>query len=92
MKNTFAKSRPKENPYEIWRSCPHFPPCPVDDSNIAGGDWEWHVLKKWQIKDDKPYARWFCLVKSPYVYPSFDMGDTYVSEIKTHAELIKVNP
>lgn len=69
MKNPCAKMRPPENPYEIWK-------------NNSG--WEWHVLKKWQIDDNKPYARWFCLVKSPFV-PEGEMGDVYVSEIKGNA-------
>lgn len=68
MKNLCAKTRPVENPYEIW----------------VAGDWEWHVLKKWQVNDDKPYARWFCLVKSPFV-PGGEMGDVYVADIKSNA-------
>ncbi len=39
----------------------------------------WHVLKKWQVNDDEPYARWFCLV------PEGEMGDVYVQEIKSSA-------
>ena len=50
MKNQFAKTRPKENPYEVWE---------------ANG-WTWNVLKKWQVDDEKPYTRWFCFVTSPY--------------------------
>lgn len=88
MPNPYAKSRPVTNPYEIWRFCPHTPTCPIDNSDIRGGDWEWHVLKKRQIDDDKPYARWFCNVKSPF---ATEMGDTYVSDIKGVATLIKTN-
>lgn len=91
MPNPYNKIRPNNNPYEIWRNCSHNPKCTVDNSDIKGGDWEWHVLKKWQIDDSKPYARWFCLVKSPFTFPNYDMGDTYVSEIKRYAELIKTN-
>ena len=69
MKNTQAKRRAKNDPYEIW-------------ANTQG--WEWHVLKKWQADDDKPYARWFCLVKSPFV-PDGEMGDVYVQEVKQYA-------
>lgn len=47
--NLCLKTRPKDNPYEIWVS----------------GDWKWAVLKKWQANDDKPYGRWFCFVTSP---------------------------
>jgi hypothetical protein len=57
--------RKEDNPYEIWEY----------------GDWKWKVLKKWQKDDNKPYARWFCKVYSPFV-PDGEMGDVYVHEIK----------
>jgi hypothetical protein len=80
MKNPYAKTRPKDNPYEVWQSLP-----------IDSGVWTWNVLKKWQIDDNKPYARWFCFVTSPIV-PEGEYGDVYVSEIKSYATLVKVNP
>jgi hypothetical protein len=67
-KNKCGKTRKVEDPYEIWRA----------------GDWEWRVLKKYQSEENEtknPYARWFCAVKSPYTYGSFDMGDTYIRDI-----------
>lgn len=70
MKNTCAKMRKKDNPYEIWK-------------NDSG--WEWRVLKKWQVDDNKPYARWMCAVSSPATYGSYDFGDVYVQEIKSQA-------
>jgi len=70
MKNLCLKERKIEDPYEIWR-------------NSSG--WEWRVLKKWQADDNKPYARWFCAVKSPFTFGSYDLGDVYVSEIKNNA-------
>lgn len=70
MKNPCGKMRPKTNPYEVWES--------------VGGTWRWEVLKKWQVDDDKPYARWFCNVISPFC-PDGEMGDVYVSEIKGQA-------
>ena len=70
-KNLCAKTRPKSDPYETW----------------VAGDWTWQVLKKWQTDDDKPYARWFCNVITPYV-PEGEMGDVYVSEIKKNARRI----
>ena len=73
--NPFAKTRPVTNPYEVWAS---------------KDGWEWHVLKKWQVDDSKPYARWFCLVKSPFV-PEGEMGDVYVTEIKAYASLVQTN-
>lgn len=50
MKNLCAKTRLKDNPYEVW---------------VADG-WTWKVLKKWQADDSKPYGRWFCFVTSPF--------------------------
>ena len=49
MKNECLKTRPKDQPYEVWQA----------------GTWTWYVLKKWQADDDKPYARWFCNVVTP---------------------------
>lgn len=72
-KNLCAKTRKPDDPYEIWAS--------------SDGSWEWHVLKKWQIDDDKPYGRWFCKVYTPIV-PNGEMGDVYVKEIKQFARLI----
>lgn len=65
-KNPWAKVRPKENPYETW---------------ITPSGWTWKVLKKWQADDNKPFARWFCFVTSPYC-PDGEYGDVYVSDIK----------
>ncbi len=71
QKNLCLKERKVEEPYEIWRT--------------PDGSWEWRVLKKWQLDDNKPYARWFCAVKSPFTYGSFEIGDVYVKDIKEHA-------
>ncbi len=70
MKNLCAKTRPESDPYETWIS--------------ADGSWKWLVLKKWQADDNKPYARWFCKVSSPFV-PEGELGDVYVSEIWANA-------
>lgn len=70
-KNEYLKERKIDDPYEIWQS--------------PDGSWEWRVLKKWQVDDDKPYARWFCGVKSPFTYDDFELGDVYVNEIKRFA-------
>lgn len=72
----YRKTRPIDNPYEIWQT--------------ADGQWEWRVLKKWQVDDDKPFARWFCAVTSPFVAPGYEYGDVYVQEIKSVARLVKV--
>lgn len=76
MKNPCGKTRPVENPYEIYRS--HLLP-----------GWEWRVLKKYQTPEkekDNPYARWFCAVKSPMTYGSWEYGDTYVRDILDEAQ------
>lgn len=72
MKNECLKTRPVNNPYEVWKS---------DDG------WTWKVLKKCQADDNKPFARWFCFVTSPS-YPTGEMGDVYVSEIKKQAKKV----
>ena len=71
-KNPCLKERKSNDPYEVW-------------ANTSG--WEWHVLKKWQANDDKPYARWFCNVVTPFV-PGGEMGDCYVKDIKAQARRI----
>ena len=75
MKNECLKERKTENPYEIWVS--------------RDATWQWRVLKKWQVDDNKLYARWFCAVKSPFTHGTFEIGDVYVKEIKENA--IKLN-
>ena len=74
MKNKCGKTRKIDNPYEIWGG----------KVNLGGENFnfEWRVLKKWQVDDNKPFARWFCAVKSEATYGSYDYGDVYVSEIK----------
>lgn len=72
MKNECGKTRPVENPYEIW---------------TAPG-WEWRVLKKYQAPDKEiknVYARWLCAVKSPHTFGSWEYGDAYVKEVTDYA-------
>jgi len=71
-KNLCAKTVKRADAYEVWQA----------------GDWTWYVLKKWQVDDDAPYARWFCDVVTPIV-PQGEMGDVYVAEIKRNARRIK---
>lgn len=68
VKNEMAKKRPVDNPYEIWKS--------------ANGEWEWRVLKKWQADDFKQYARWYCAVKSPHTFGSWEYGDVYAADVR----------
>jgi len=64
----------RDKAYEIWKS--------------FDGTWTWYVLKKWQKDDNKPNARWFCDVVTP-ICPNGEMGDVYVSEIKSQAKKVK---
>jgi hypothetical protein len=73
-KNLCGKMRNVNEPYEVW-------------VNHAAG-WEWRVLKKYKNEDGEkkdPYARWFCAVKSPATFNSYDLGDVYVQEVKRNA-------
>lgn len=70
-KNLCNKIREVNNPYEVW----------VGFGNFAG--WEWRVLKKYQSPEKEaqnPFARWFCAVKSPFTYGSWEMGDSYCND------------
>jgi hypothetical protein len=68
MTNPYGKTRKVDDPYFTYKL----------------GDWEWRVLKTYQTPDNESkndYARWFCAVKSPYTYDSWEYGDTYISDI-----------
>ena len=76
-KNECGKTRSKDDPYEIWRGPANF---------------EWRVLKKYQNVENEAkneYARWFCAVKSPMTWGSWEYGDVYVKEIKDMARQIE---
>ena len=76
-KNECNKTRDIDNPYEIWKGPANF---------------EWRVLKKYQSPENEAkneYARWFCAVKSDMTYGSFELGDTYVSDIKAYGTKVK---
>lgn len=50
-----------------------------------GQGWTWKVWKHYQRPDleaKNPYARVFCSVSSPFTYGGYDMGDTYISDIR----------
>lgn len=84
-KNPFAKTVDVDNAYATYRV----------ENPSNGMYFEWKVLKAWQGRDKedtKPYSRWFCAVKSPMTYDSWEMGDVYVSEIKQLADLIHATP
>jgi len=71
--NPCGKTRPVENPYEIW----------------ATPDLVWRrlVLKKYQLPENEvnnPCARWFCGVATDMTYDSPELGDVYRNEIVHH--------
>ena len=74
--NPFGKTRNVEDPYATYRG--HY-------------GWEWRVLKTYQRPDKEEYnqyARWFCAVKSPFTFDSFEMGDTYISDVLAQSLLV----
>lgn len=75
-KNLYGKTRPVEKPYEIWKR----------------GDWEWRVLKKWQLDDKAPYARAYCAVRSPMTYDEWEYGDTYIADYSRMAMRTYIDP
>ena len=79
-KNECNKERKVNEPYEVYRS------------HLLSG-WEWRVLKKWQkpeLEAKNPQSRWFCAVKSPMTFDSYDLGDTYVVDVLQTAMAYKV--
>lgn len=75
-KNECGKMVKVNEPYEVWK-------------NNQG--WEWRILKKYQTPENEasnPYARWMCAVKSPMTFGSYDMGDTYVKDVKGYAHKV----
>lgn len=71
-KNLCGKLRKVNDPYEVWRS----------------NGWEWRVLKKYKSpagESQDQFARWFCAVKSPMTFGTYDMGDVYVRDITDRA-------
>lgn len=79
-KNPYGKTvaQPyKENAHMVWTN---------------GAGWTWYVLKTYQTPEREaanPHALWFCLVTSPMVGESGELGDVYVSEIKSNARRIR---
>lgn len=71
-KNLLGKSRTKETPYATFKGFGPF------------GDTTVHLLKTYQ-KPHKElqnnYARWFVAVSSDHTFGSFDIGDSYISEV-----------
>lgn len=80
MPNSFRKSRPVEEPYAVFEGY---------------GGWEWRILKTYKQPSSEakdPYARWFVAARSPLTFGSWDLGDTYRSEILKNGRLVKAEP
>lgn len=72
-KNLWSKTVSKENAYLV---------------TTDGNGWTYYVLKAYKARKSEkadPYARWLCLVVTPYTGSSGDMGDTYVSDVPLNA-------
>ena len=86
-KNPCGKTVKVDNPYEIWKD--------------SSSGFEWRVVKKYQTpaKEDENfkkalmghvnYTRWFCAVKSPMTYGSWEYGDVYAQDVDTYGERVK---
>jgi len=80
-KNLCSKTTHYANPYEIWKGY-----------HPLGYNVEYRVLKKYQKpskETENPYARWFVAAKSEATYGTWEYGDMYVREIKSHSTQIK---
>lgn len=66
MANPMGKMRKLDDPY----------------LTVESGGWEYRVLKANTTKPGKPGASWFCAVRSPMTFGTWDMGDTYVTDVR----------
>lgn len=76
-RTSMGRTRPVEKPYLIFQS---------------SDGWTWKVLKAYGFDPMAPYARWFCAVSSPFTGVSYDLGDTYCSEVMRHGHLTYRDP
>jgi hypothetical protein len=79
MPNPFAKSRKIESPYAIY----------------GYGAYRVHVLKTYKMPKSEakdPYARWMVAANTDATFGSFDMGDTYRSEVERYGRLVAATP
>ena len=77
-KNLCGKTVSVDKPYETYKN------------EMAG--FEWRVLKKYQkphMEKANMYARWYCAVRSPMTYGSWEYGDVYVNDVKKYGERVK---
>ena len=79
MPNPFAKSRPANSPYAIYRN----------------HHWTWHVCKTYKQPSSEakdPYSRWFVWATSPMTYGDFEGGDTSRQEVMRYGTLVAATP
>lgn len=79
MKNTKAKTRPIDNPYETYIGY------------LEGMKVEWRVLKHYKSEEGEakdPFARVFTGAMSPATYGSWEYGDMYLKDLQKYAELV----
>lgn len=77
MPNPCGKTRPKDQPYEVW---------------LQPNGWRHHVLKKYQSPEGEaknPFAVWLCFVDGGDSFP--ETGDTYKAEVTKYGRLIEVD-
>jgi hypothetical protein len=72
MSNSFAKTRPQDQPYAIY----------------SAGNFTFYVCKTYSKDPKKPYARFLVWASSPFTYGSMECGDTYAEEILSSARLV----
>ena len=54
-----------------------------------GRGFEWRVLKRYQKPANEAkneFARWLVAARSPMTYGEWEIGDTYISDIRKYAE------
>jgi hypothetical protein len=67
--------RKQDNPYETWTLT----------DGLGKVVWIWKVLKKYQIPEHEaknPFARWLVAAQSDATFGGWEMGDTYVRDVK----------
>jgi len=71
-----GKTRPRENPWLIFK----------------GDGFEYRVLQAHNRKPDGATSSWYCAVKSPYTFGTYDMGDTYIQSVTDGTVLTYIDP
>lgn len=77
--NKCFEIRDKLDPYETWKGFGVF------------SGWEWNVLKKYQIDDMAPSAKYKCFIKNG-ISPDGEISDVPVWEIKKYGILLNRKP